>query len=265
MRALWFAIVYLGLAPPVSAAAHPEATSVLILVNDAVPPQAGTGTKGASVFIGEYYAQQRGVPSAQILHLNVPLACCANDPTDWDSWNSDWQKFDTTIRQPLKKFLADNKLANQINYIVPVYGIPLRTWDSTHTIEGLSIDSFLASINAGPINQFLSNPYYVAWNEAKPHIRNFQNPGGWKMYIVTRLDGPTVKVALGLVDKAIRAEAALKTTDGIAYFDYRVRSRNSSNTEIPRGIWTEFPLPSVGSPSTGIHNLRPEEELDKHT
>jgi len=40
-----------------------------------------------------------------------------------------WEKFDTTIRQPLKKFLADNKLTNQIDYIVPVYGIPaLRAW-----------------------------------------------------------------------------------------------------------------------------------------
>src|SRR5260370_41352836 len=45
----------------------------------------------------------------------------------------------------------------------------------------------------------------------------------------------------------------------------RVRSRNSSNTVIPRGVWTEFPLPSVGSPSTGIHNLRPEQALHKHT
>jgi hypothetical protein len=44
-----------------------------------------------------------------------------------------------------------------------------------------------------------------------------------------------------------------------------VRSRNSSNTLIPRGIWTEFPLHSVGSPSTGIHNLSPEQELHKHT
>lgn len=44
-----------------------------------------------------------------------------------------------------------------------------------------------------------------------------------------------------------------------------VRSRNSSNTVRPRGIWTEFPLPSVGSPSTGIHNLRPEQNLHKHT
>jgi hypothetical protein len=44
-----------------------------------------------------------------------------------------------------------------------------------------------------------------------------------------------------------------------------VRSINSSNTVIPRGIWTEFPLPSVSSSSTGIHNLRPEQELHKHT
>jgi uncharacterized protein (TIGR03790 family) len=229
MRTPWFAVVFFCLAPPVCAATHPEAANVLILVNEAVPPQAGTGSKGASVFIGEYYAQQRGVPVSQILRLNIPLACCESDPTHWDSWNTDWQKFDSTIRQPLKKFLADNKLANQINYIVPVYGIPLRTWNSTHTVEGLSIDSFLAAINAGSINQFLPNPYYVQWNQAKPHIRTFQNPGGWKMYIVIRLDGPTVKVALGLVDKAIRAEAALKITDGIAYFDYRHITAGDAN------------------------------------
>jgi len=132
-----------------------------------------------------------------------------------------WEKFDTTIRQPLKKFLADNKLTNQINYIVPVYGIPVRTWDSTGKIEGLSVDSYLVSINAGPIGQFLPNPYYAPWNEGKLHIRNFQNPSGWKMYVVTRLDGPSAKVAVGRVDKAIRAEAVVKATDGIAYFDYR--------------------------------------------
>jgi uncharacterized protein (TIGR03437 family) len=217
----WLAAGILCLAPAAWSAAHPEASSVLILVNDAVPPQAGTGTKGASVFVGEYYAQQRGIPTAQILHLNVPLGCCTGDPTDWDSWNSDWEKFDTTIRQPLKKFLADKKLTNQINYIVPVYGVPVRTWDAAHKVEGLSIDSFLASINGSQLNQFLVNPYFSIWNQFKPHIRSFQNPAGWKMYIVTRLDGPTVKVALGLVDKAIRAEAALKITDGIAYFDYR--------------------------------------------
>ena len=86
MRALWLAAIGVCLASGAPAAAHPEASTVLILVNDAVPPQAGTGAKGASVFVGEYYAEQRGVPASQILHLNIPLGCCAADPTDWDSW-----------------------------------------------------------------------------------------------------------------------------------------------------------------------------------
>jgi uncharacterized protein (TIGR03437 family) len=76
-------------------------------------------------------------------------------------------------------------------------------------------------LNAGPIGQFLLNPYNSPWNEGKVRFRNFQNPFGWKMYLVARLDGPNARIATALVDRAMRAEAALKTTDGIAYFDYR--------------------------------------------
>jgi uncharacterized protein (TIGR03437 family) len=41
------------------------------------------------------------------------------------------------------------------------------------------------------------------------------------MYLVTRLDGPDVQIAAGLIDKAIHAEVNLKATDGIGYFDWR--------------------------------------------
>jgi uncharacterized protein (TIGR03790 family) len=41
------------------------------------------------------------------------------------------------------------------------------------------------------------------------------------MYIVARLDGPSAAIAAGLVDKALAAEASLKKSDGIGYFDYR--------------------------------------------
>ena len=141
----------------------------------------------------------------------------------------DWPKYDATIRQPLLKILSDRKLTDKIHYIVPTYGVPVRTWDNAHRIQGFSIDSLLAGINSGSIAQFLPNPYYSpVWNEGRVHFRNFQNPAGWKMYIVSRLDGPSLAVALGLVDKAIRAEENLKTTDGIAYFDYRHISAGDS-------------------------------------
>src|SRR5260370_26251635 len=90
----------LGAAVPaqeVVAAVSPEAATVLILVNDAVPKAAGTGGKGASVWVGETYAKRRGVPFTQILHLNIPLGCCDNNPLDWDSWDGGWEQSEITI------------------------------------------------------------------------------------------------------------------------------------------------------------------------
>lgn len=211
------------------AAAHPEAASVLIIVNDSVAPQEATGGKSASVFVGEYYANKRGVPLSNIVHLATEPAWQCADPTAWDCFNTYWEKFDAQIRQPVKKFLTDHNLTNQINYIVPVYGVPLGAGDPTHT-TGMSVDTALAVINSGVTGK-MSNPYFAAWNVMKPHFREFTNPYPWKMYIVTRIDGPTVQIACGLVDKAIAAEAALKTSDGTAYFDYR--NVNSSSGYYP--------------------------------
>src|SRR5262245_59840402 len=113
------------LAIPVFGATDPS--TVLILVNDLVAPEAGTGTTGASVYVGEYYASRRGIPASNIVHLSIPLACCANDPREWDSWNISWEAFVGYIRTPVKNFLESRGLTNKIKYIVPTYGIPVRT------------------------------------------------------------------------------------------------------------------------------------------
>src|ERR1043165_4519414 len=81
---------------PCAGAADP--TTVLILVNDLVPPEDGTGSTGASIYVGEYYASRRGIPFSNIVHLNVPLACCENEPRHWDSWTVNWEKFETYVR-----------------------------------------------------------------------------------------------------------------------------------------------------------------------
>jgi uncharacterized protein (TIGR03790 family) len=203
------------------AAPSPEAGTVLILVNDAVPKAPGTGAKGASVWVGETYASRRGVPFNQILHLDIPLGCCDNNPLDWDSWNMDWARFETTIRQPVANFLARKGMAEKIRYIVTTYGIPLRTWDAAHKVEGLSVDSCLAALNSGLGTVPLRNPYYLPLNREGRHIADWQSPAPWRIYLVTRLDGPTPQIAAALVDKAIRAEPLLKPTDGVGYFDWR--------------------------------------------
>ncbi len=204
---------------PPKTAASPEAASVLILVNDEVASAPGTGKKGASVWVGEYYAAKRGIPAGNIVHLNIP----ANDgPLAWDSWHMSWEGFNTSIRQPVLKALKSRGASNPIRYIVPVFGVPSHIASITGVPgQNWSIDSFLASVESGNTSVGFGNPYRAATEEAKPHFADWQNPAGWRMYLVTRLDGPTAQIAAGLVDKAMHAETNLKATDGIAYFDYR--------------------------------------------
>jgi len=156
------------------------------------------GSTGASI-----YATRRGIPFI------------------------DWQTFDTDIRTPLKSFLESNGLTTQIKYIVPTYGIPLRTHlDSPYptgvALDSVSVDSLLTTLYAGTDAPFLLNPYAVSQSTySKDHFDQWQNPQGWPMYLVVRLDGPGATVATGLVDKAISAETTLGKNDGLGYFDYQ--------------------------------------------
>jgi uncharacterized protein (TIGR03437 family) len=206
---------------PSTAAAAADPATVLIVVNDGAPPETGTGNKSASTWLGEYYANARGIPAANVVKLNLPM----DNVGAWDNWNISWTVFDTKIRQPIKKFLTDNDKDRKILYVVMVYGVPVRVTNAAGTLEGISIDSYLAAMNSGTDALMLHNPYLAPVSGGE-HIRTWTNPRGWKMYLVTRLDGPGLTVAKGLVDKAIHAEANLKTTDGIAYFDWRNLSSN---------------------------------------
>ncbi len=208
--------------PRAAPTATPDADRVLILVNAEVPPEQGTGRKGASAYVGEHYAERRGVPRSNIVYLRIPLACCENDPKAWDSWNISWETFDRHIRTPVRKFLESKHLTERVVYIVPTYGVPLRVGGGPLAkIRGVSVDSVLAALNAPQIVPRMLNPYHAGVTEARPRFQDWVNPQGWKMYLVTRLDGPSALIAAGLVDKAMRAEVSLKMTDGIGYFDYR--------------------------------------------
>lgn len=193
---------------------HPLAERVLILVNDSMPSEAGTGKTGASVFVGEYYAEKRGIPKANILHVKTST----EESISYDDYKSE-------IEKPLKKFLEANRgaMKRQILYIVPVYGIPLKV---SIPPEVPALDSVLAGMYASPnFIVRIANPYagptggrppkFSAWSAQR------DASGFWKMFIVSRLDGPGAMVAKGLVDKAISAENNLTTAAGKAYFDYQ--------------------------------------------
>ncbi|MFN7937697.1 MAG: TIGR03790 family protein [Bryobacteraceae bacterium] len=200
-------------------AASPEAGRVLVVVNKAVGKMEGTGKTGASVWVGEYYAEKRGIPAANILYLDIPST---DDPFAWDSWHLPHARYEEFIRQPLLKKLRSYPPDQRILYIVTTFGVPshLQSFPNVPG-EGWSVDSCIAGLEAPNQQWRMVNPYRAALSQTPAHFENWQNPAGWPMYLVTRLDGPTPVIAAGLVDKAMQAEQTLRSTDGAGYYDFR--------------------------------------------
>ena len=186
---------------------------VLILVNDSTPRESGTGSQGASVFVGEYYAQKRGIPPQQILHLRI-------QPSE----SITGAEYQDAIQRPVRKYLDanDGAMRRRILYIVPTYGVPVRAGFKNNQV--LAIDSALAAMYASPVLR-LPNPYAQPVGNRPPRFDAWSTQreaaGLWRMFIVSRLDGPSALIAKGLVDKAIAAESTLTRDSGIAYFDYQ--------------------------------------------
>lgn len=196
---------------------NPLARRVLILVNDSMRAEAGTGSVGASVYVGQYYAQKRGIPDANIFHVKAST----EETISYDEYLS-------TIEKPLKAFLDANggAMKRQILYIVPTYGIPLKA-TVTSDLQG-ALDSLIAGMYASkPDNLVLRvvSPYAAPTGSRPPRFSSWSTlreaSGLWKMFIVSRLDGPGALIAKGLVDKAMSAESDLQPAGGKAYFDYQ--------------------------------------------
>jgi uncharacterized protein (TIGR03790 family) len=170
----------------------------------------------------------RGIPSSQILHLNIPLSVLLYKPYYEEI---SWANYLTYIQNPVKTFLETNGLKDKIMYIVPTYGVPYKLGNlpTNNYSASYSLDSVLAGLYSGLTSPFSWNPYQGGATNMPPHFKNWTNPNGWKMYIVTRLDGPSAVIAAGLVDKAMSAETSLKKTDGNGYFDFRNYGGDNSN------------------------------------
>ena len=189
------------LAALAAAQSVPLKDRVLILVNDRVPE---------SVSVGQYYAAKRNIPAANILHLKT-LA------TEQISQ----EEFKEQIENPLRKFLdaAGGAMRRKILYIVPTYGVPVKI------SQQFAVDSVLSMMYAGheDLKPPLRNPYHGAPGSRPPHFAEWSDgiavANNFKMFVVTRLDGPTAEIAKGLVDKAIAAETSLTLKSGIGYFD----------------------------------------------
>lgn len=171
----------------------PEGTEkerVLVVVND--------GSQDSQT-IGEYYVRKRGVPKANLVHLNLSTT---------ENVSPDEYRF--SIEKPVRA--AINKCKSRIDYIVLTKGVPIRLRDN----NGYSVDGHLMAmeLNVQPIEQPTQDQIRNAKNPYYDSTKAF-NSADFKMFLVTRLDGYSLKDCMALIDHSMTA----KPLKGPFFFD----------------------------------------------
>ncbi len=186
----------------------------VILVNSRQPE---------SVELGNYYATQRAIPTANIIALPMPEAESVT-----------WREFVDQVWQPLQNELVRRKwldgflseeldehgrrksalTGHRIAYLVACRGTPLRVHHDPTTVDGSAaarmpeqfrrnasaVDSELSLLgqNPSPTLGFLPNPLF--------RVRLVSPVSAEFVVKVARLDGPTLADAKALVSSALKAE-----------------------------------------------------------
>lgn len=173
-----------------------EPANALIVYNDKA---------GGSLEIAEYYAGVRGVPKEQILKISTS-----------DQEEITRAEFNKDILAPVKEYVLAH---DNILCIVPTRGVPLKVKDQDGVTKGqleghdeASVDSELMLVRAGEydIDKALDSGYFK--KETPLTLAD-------KIVVVCRLDGPTVEIVKGMIEKAVIAEAL--TADGSSFLDTR--------------------------------------------
>lgn len=175
------------------------ATTVVVLVNDAVPE---------SVDIGKHYCEVRKVPEANILHLNVPR-----------EEEISWPVFTEKILGP---FLGHLDKFTEAIFVVPTYGVPVKIKNEKSDRNPEANPSGLgnsACVDAELALALQPDHEIEAWVNNELFRKDKRITRDDRYLMVSRLDGPTPAIARALVDKAVYAETY--GPKGIAWLDTR--------------------------------------------
>lgn len=104
--------------------------NVLVVVNQ---------NSAASVELGNYYCERRGVPPQNLLRV------------DWSGGNVSWTRtqFESVLRGPLQNALAARQLTNQIDYVVLCMDLPYQVLEMTGNPITSGVNSTTAALFYG--------------------------------------------------------------------------------------------------------------------
>lgn len=228
LKIYWCWILILGwAAKPVPL--HAEPPAVVVLANRNVD---------ASIELARYYMEKRSIPYEHLCILDLPTG----EQMARDDYNN-------RLRDPLLSFLRKhdwitqkprpdqevlfhetpwNTTDSSLQYLVSMYGVPLRVADTRFRIVTRITDRLgkpgaknLAAVDA-ELALLLAPPYDIAGTAPNPLYRKMvmtRELGGHYVVVATRLDGPDPGTVRDMIDDALFAERY--GLQGRAYFDAR--------------------------------------------
>ena len=176
-----------------------------------------------SLFIGQHYARQRGIPESRIVHLSAPIKETISIA-----------EYVNTVANPLLNALLENEWVkgvkagskdvygrerlsvsiHSIPFVVLIKGVPLRITHDPLLIEESSanlpmqfrvnngsVDGEIALLLAPPrtsMTALVPNPYFEK--------SSISSTDANRLLRVTRLDGPTKANVMNLIDRTLIAE-----------------------------------------------------------
>jgi len=196
-------------------ATRADGSEVVVVYNSRMP---------VSKKVAEYYAEKRQVPTNQVLSFALP---------EVESMSR--EEFERNLQQPLWNELKKRELLTyresaadpgttlrcnvtdaKIRYVVLCYGVPLKVApDNTRNDpQGDKLPQELRRNEAAVESELTLLPYL---DQRLPivgaQVNNLLNATNRAMFhptngvlMVTRIDGPSPEIAMGLVDKALEAE-----------------------------------------------------------
>jgi uncharacterized protein (TIGR03790 family) len=175
--------------------ANPPGRRVAVIANRTLPD---------SEKLARQYCRDRAVPEE---HL-ILLPCTASESIPEGDYLTD-------IQAPVRKALRERKIAEKIDFLLLIKGVPMKTAQ-----RGFSVDSLLMCMNLS-VAPRSRNPYF-----GKKETFSSARYGG--LYLVARLDGYTFTDANALLERALKARRA----DGLFLLDISPSHHRSAYGEV---------------------------------
>ncbi|MBU0679554.1 MAG: thrombospondin type 3 repeat-containing protein [Verrucomicrobia bacterium] len=200
---------------------YPTGTNVIVLYNSSWTHDDNNDGTQDSQEVAEYYAARRSVPSNNVLGVSI-------------SFNSTGTQGRITCSNLYHEILTNLQVrigcvSNEIYYIAVCYGVPVEVGPFSQSLplnpDGIRcVDSFFFDLeqsiafyseaeatftNISSDHSFRGSSSNTQDDRHLSQLRE-SSPDDYSIYLTGRIDGPTVEVAKGLIDKALYAERYLQ-------------------------------------------------------